>query len=467
MSQNVDVAIIGAGTAGLTAFRHVRKMTSQVVVINANHYGTTCARVGCMPSKVLIEVAKTFSRKQHFADFGIDGSEQLTINRTQVMKYVRRLRDRFVGRVMQGVDKIGDKNIKGHARFVEPQVLEVNGERIHAHKIIIATGSRPIVPPEWRNLGNKLITSDELFELEQLPDSIAVIGLGVIGSEIGQALARLGVKVVGIDLLPTVGGISDPIINKVAIGGLSKDFEVWLETKAQLSEAPEGGIKVETDHGKSTTVEMVLASLGRRPNFDNLGLEEVFNLDFSNGFKDLVNPNTMQLGDFPVFVAGDVNSIRPILHEAADDGTIAGINAVQDSVKAFKRRVPLRIAFTEPQIVVVGASFAELQGEDIIIGERNFVMQGRTKVMARSYGHLRVYADRQSGRLLGSEMMVPEGEYLGHFLALAIENKMTVQDVLVTPFYHPTIMEGLDDALKAIAAQQTGALKEPVLRSHH
>ncbi len=456
MSKNVDVAIIGAGTAGLNAFSKVRQKTANVVLINDGHYGTTCARVGCMPSKVLIEVAKEFSRRQHFDDFGINGN--LTIDGTQVMKHVRKMRDWFVGRVMQSVDKIGDKNIKGRARFIEPQILEVNGERIHAKKIIIATGSRPIMPPKWRELG--VITTDEFFELETLPDSMAIVGLGAIGSELGQALARLGVRVVGVEMQSMVCGLSDPEVNKVAIDELSKDFEIWMESTAELSKVSDG-IKVETTDGRSTTVEMVLASLGRSPNNDDLGLE-VFGLE--NNFKDMINQNTMQLADFPVFVAGDVTSLKPILHEVADEGAIAGYNAVSESVEAFKRRVPLRIAFTDPQTVVVGASFAELEGQDIIIGERSFKVQGRTKVMARNHGLLRIYAERESGRLLGSEMMIPDGEYLGHFLAMAIENNLTVRDVMVTPFYHPTILEGLDNALNMIAAQLEGGNKAPALR---
>jgi len=441
MSINVDVAILGAGSAGLNAFSQVRPTTSNVVLINGGHYGTTCARVGCMPSKVLIEVAKEYSRRQHFENFGIKGSDQLSIDGKQVMNYVRSLRDAFVGRVMQAIDKIGDHNIKGYARFIEPNVLEVNGERIEAKKIIIATGSTPIVPSEWQD---KVITSDDFFELETLPDSIAVIGLGVIGSEIGQALARLGVKVIGIEKSSTICGISDPAINKVAVEELSKDFEqLWLGTTAQLAKTADG-IQINTDNGKSATVDMVLSAIGRSPNIENLGLE-------ISGLA--INPNTMQLGDLPIFIAGDVTSHNPILHEAADDGVIAGYNATQDQIQGFKRRVPLQIAFTDPQVVIVGKSIAELAGEKIITGERGFVMQGRTKVMARTHGHLRVYAEPEFGRLLGAEMMIPDGEYVGHFLALAIEHQMTVTDVLVTPFYHPTIMEGLDDALKAIAAQ--------------
>ncbi|WP_069470001.1 dihydrolipoyl dehydrogenase [Candidatus Marithrix sp. Canyon 246] len=441
MSRNVDVAILGAGSAGLNAFSQVRPTTSDVVLINGGHYGTTCARVGCMPSKVLIEVAKEYSRRQHFENFGIKGSDQLSIDGKQVMNYVRSLRDAFVGRVMQGIDKIGDHNIKGYARFIEPNVLEVNGERIEAKKIIIATGSTPIIPSEWQD---KVITSDDFFELETLPNSIAVIGLGVIGSEIGQALARLGVKVIGIEKSSKICGISDLAINKVAVEELSQDFDqLWLDTTAELSKTADG-ITINADNGKSATVEMVLSAIGRSPNIENLGLD-------ISGLA--INPNTMQLGDLPIFIAGDVTSHRPILHEAADDGMIAGYNATQDQVQAFKRRVPLQVAFTDPQVVIVGKSIAELAGEKIIIGERGFVMQGRTKVMARTHGHLRVYAEPEFGRLLGAEMMIPDGEYVGHFLALAIEHQMTVADVLLTPFYHPTIMEGLDDALKAIAAQ--------------
>ncbi len=463
MSKNVDVAVIGAGSAGLRAFRQARQAGANAVLINAGAYGTTCARVGCMPSKVLIEVAKTFAKKSHFKDFGIQGSEQLNLDRTAVMNYVRSLRNRFVGRVMQSVEKINPEyNIAGQAKFIAPQILEVNGEQIQAKKIVIATGSHPVMPSEWSSLGDKVITTDQLFELETLPDSLAVIGLGTIGCEIGQALARLGVKVVGIEMLSNIAGLTDPIVNQAAIEVLAKDFELRLETKTQLSADASGQVLVKTGDGQSVKADKVLVSLGRSPNFDNLDIEKVYDLDFSQGFKGLVNPNTMQLANLPIFVAGDVNAFRAILHEAADDGIIAGTNAAKKEVSAFERRVPLRIAFTDPQITIVGATFEELKKQDILIGERNFAMQGRTRIMARPYGQLRLYAEAKTGLLLGSEMFIPDGEYVGHFLAMAIEHKMTIQDILRTPFYHPTIMEGLEDALKSIASKMSTTI-EPIL----
>jgi len=460
--QQVDIAIIGAGTSGLNAFSQARKVTSNLVLINEGHYGTTCARVGCMPSKVLIEVAKEFNRRSHFPAFGIQGSEHLTIDRVQVMKHLRELRDWFVARVMSSVEKIGDKNIAGRARFIEPNVLQLNDKRIQAKKIIIATGSRPVIPVPWRKLGSQLITTDEFFELEELPDTMAVIGLGAIGSEIGQALGRLGIQIIGVEMATSVCGLSDPEVNKVAVEELSKDMELWLGTAAELEKTTDGKIEVTTADGRCKTVDKVFAALGRRPNFDNLGLE-VFGLDFSKGFEGLVNPNTMQLADLPIFVAGDVSSYRPLLHEATDEGVIAGYNAVHDPITAFKRRVPLRIAFTDPQVVVVGASLSELAGQDIVIGERNFTVQGRTKIMARNHGLLRIYANKSTGHLLGAEMMVPDGEYLGHFLALALEQAMTLEDIMAVPYYHPTIMEGLDNAITAAAAQVDNKRMGPVL----
>jgi len=449
MSRKVDVAIIGAGTAGLNAFSQVIKKTTQVVLINDGPYGTTCARVGCMPSKALIEVAQAFAKRHQFAALGIQGAEQLTLDRQKLMHHVRGLRDFFVSRVMDSVNKIAEKNLQGRARFIGPQTLVVNDEHIEAEKVIIASGSRPIVPPQWQTVGDRLITTDELFELTTLPESIAVIGLGAIGSEIGQALAQLGVKVIGIEASQWVAGLADPVVNQEAVETLSHYLELYMETEAQqLSVDSNGKVRIELNKAPAVTVDQVLVSLGRRPNLDDLGLE-VFGIHSAAELKQQLNPQTMQVGNWPLFVAGDGADFRAILHEASDEGMIAGYNAVHEPITAFKRRATLRIVFTQPQIVTVGTPFNQLPAT-AVIGERSFKVQGRTKIMGQNQGHLRVYANRDSGQLLGAELMVTEAEYIGHFLALALERSMTVAEIMRTPFYHPTVMEGLDNALAAI-----------------
>ncbi|WP_006786330.1 dihydrolipoyl dehydrogenase [Thiorhodospira sibirica] len=464
MSRRVDVAIIGAGTAGLNAFKQVAPHKPETVLIHDGPYGTTCARVGCMPSKVLIEVAREFERRRHYSQFGITGAEALGIDPAQVMRYVREKRDFFVSRVMQGIDKIGARNLQGQARFVAPDTLEVNGERIQADKIIIATGSRPVLPDAWRALGERVITTEQFFELPTLPTRMAVIGLGAIGSELGQAMARLGVKVTGIEQTQQLAGLTDPVVNKAAIEALGADMDLWLGVTAALEPAAQG-VLVNGSDGRQVQVDAVLASLGRRPNIDHLNLQEALGLeDLSAQWQSLLDTRTQRLGDWPIYVAGDAAAYRPILHEAADEGTVAGYNAARDHDTAFARRPALAIAFTDPQIAQVGVPFNQLDEADIVIGERGFVMQGRSIVMARQQGVLRVYAARADGRLLGAQLCMPDGEYIAHYLALAISQGLTARELLnQAPQYHPTLIEGLFDALSACVQHIEGAAQAPFL----
>src|SRR4029453_7377578 len=135
---------------------------------------------------------------------------------------------------------------------------------------------------------------------------------------------------------------------------------------------------------------------------------------------------TLQVKGYPIFIAGDADGDRAVLHEAADDGRIAGFNSVQDEPHCFQRRTHLSIVFCEPNVAVVGRSFAELQQQNIVVGEVSFERQGRAKVMAENTGELRVYGDKQSGCLLGAELAAPGGEHLAHLLAWAIQKQMTV-----------------------------------------
>src|SRR5690606_30081343 len=185
-----DVAIIGAGTAGLSALREVRKATDNFVIINDGPYGTTCARVGCMPSKALIESANAFHRRKQLQELGVHGAEALHADIPAVLRRVRALRDRFVAGTLRITDELGERSIAGRARFVSREEIDVDGRRIRAQRIIIAAGSRPILPPSWAELGSRVLTSDTLFEQQSLPASMAVVGLGVIGCEIAQALSR-------------------------------------------------------------------------------------------------------------------------------------------------------------------------------------------------------------------------------------------------------------------------------------
>ena len=463
-TREVDVAIIGSGTAGLNAMGRVRRAKKSFVLINGGEAGTTCARVGCMPSKALIQVAEDFHRRSLYPRMGIEGGEGLSVDLPEVMEYVRDLRDTFVDRVLSNsTDHLDDQTfIEQYARFVEPDLLELeDGSRIRAKTIVIATGSTPIVPAEWEAFGERIVTTDQFFELETLPSSMAVVGLGVIGLELGQAIARLGVETTGFDLAERIGGITDPKVAEAALEVISKEFPIHLGKAVEITQADDGRLKV-SNGDTEVVVDQVLASLGRRPNLDRLDLQALgITLD-ANGLPSY-DPHTMQVADLPIFLAGDVDGDRPILHEAGDEGKIAGYNAAHwPEVRAFERKVPLAITFSDPNIVRVGTPFAELDPDTTAIGEMKVAPVGRALIMGRNRGTIRVYADKASGRLLGAELCAPRGEHLGHLLAWCLRHQVTVGHLIQMPFYHPVMEEALQAALNALYHQVEAKNPSPV-----
>ncbi len=444
--ENREVVIVGAGTAGLTALSQVRKHTADFVLINDGPYGTTCARVGCMPSKALIEAAGIRFKSRLHGEMGLKPSEEPEVMGIKVMERVRRLRDRFVKGVLESTDNLGDKNIPGRAVILEPDLIEVNGRRIRARNLILAPGSSPVLPAPWARFSSHMLTSDTLFEIEDLPESLAVIGLGAIGLEMAQAMNRLGVRVEGFDAAPTIAGITDPRVSERAVEILGREFPVHLETKVELTQSGEG-ISV-----GGTTFQKILVAVGRKPNIAGLGL---LNLGVPLDARGLprVNPLTMQVENLRVFLAGDANGRAPVLHEAADDGFIAGRNALEETPREYCRRARLGIVFTSPDIAVAGMRYGEISPESAAVGEADFSMQGRAITAGENHGLLRVYADTDTGLILGSEMVAPHGEHIAHLLAWAIQQKLTISEALRMPFYHPVVEEGLRGALRNAAAR--------------
>lgn len=447
MTNQVDVAIIGAGSAGLSAVHQVRKHTDNYLLIDGGELGTTCARVGCMPSKVLIQVAEDFHRRNLFEREGINNGNELSVDYEEAMEHVQDLRDAFVDMVFGSLEPVEEagKLIESYATFTSDNTLEVDGEEITANKIIIATGSTPVFPNTWKDFGDRIITTDEFFELETLPESMAIIGLGVIGLELGQSLNRLGVNVVGIDQQEVISDLKDPVINKVAIDIIGKEMTMWLGQAADISEGTDGKLKISAGEN-NIEVDKVLLSIGRTPNLSSLGLENT-TLELNEKGIPVYNPTTSQCGDSNIFIAGDVNGSRPILHEATHEGRIAGLNAVSDNIAAFKQKTPIAITFCEPNICTCGQSFEELDEATTVIGEMRMGPVGRALIMGKNKGHIRIYANKETGLLLGASICASKGESLIHMLTLAIQNQQTVQDMLAMPFYHPVMEEAVQAAL--------------------
>ncbi len=446
--KHYDVVIIGAGTSGLTARREVAKKTQNYLVVDDGPMGTTCARVGCMPSKVIIQVANDYSQTKKFPQVGISGHEHLKVDSKQVMLHVRSLRDRFVRGVKSPMHDWQDHLNQSRAKFLGPNQLLIGNENVTADKIIVATGSSPVIPKPWLKFSEALITTDTFFELEELPKSIVVIGLGVIGIEIGQALSKLGVKTIGVNQGPAIAGISDPVLQAYVSEKLQLEFPVYFDGIELLEITAEKKLKFKAGD-QIFEVDRALVAAGRAPYIRDLGFENLkINLD-AKGLP-AVDRNTLKLLEAPhIFLAGDANADRPILHEAADEGLIAGYNAVNEE-QCFKRRVFLGIAFSDPNIAAIGQKYQELKDKniDFVTGEVSFEGQGRSIVKLKEQGRLHIYADKKTHKILGAELQAPDGEHLAHLLAWAISLNLTVEETIRLPFYHPVVEEGLRTALR-------------------
>ncbi|WP_304620045.1 dihydrolipoyl dehydrogenase [Paracoccus sediminilitoris] len=444
-----DVAVIGAGTAGIAAEAAARKQGARTLLIDPEFRGTLCANTGCMPSKLLLAAAHAAHDIRRAPVFGIH-PEGLRIDGKAVMQRVRDERDHFVRATRESFDKLPDGTaIRSRARFAGPNNLVLDdGRRIEAKAIVIATGSSPLMPAPFRGLGPRALTNETIFELPDLPESLAVIGGGPIGLELAQAMGRLGVAVTLFDKATTLGKARDPQVAEALKQAVGREVTLKLGCDTTAAAAKDG-VRIEWsgDDSGSAVFSHVLVGVGRPPNLDGLNLDKA-GLALDDHGTPLLNRQTLQCGDAPIFMAGDADADVPLLHEASDEGAIAGANAAQfPVVTPDRRKTAFSMIFTDPAHASIG-----LAPEGALTGRADYSNQGRARTEARAEGCMVLHADPQ-GNLLGADLCTPGTEHLAHLLVWAVERGLTAMDLLSLPFYHPTLEEGMKPALREICAK--------------
>jgi dihydrolipoamide dehydrogenase len=450
--------VIGAGSAGLSAYRAARKQGAITVLIESGPGGTTCARHACMPSKLLIAAANATYETRLLDGFGVQLPAAPRVDGQRVMQRVRAERDRFVASVLDEVAHYpASDTFSGQARFLDDHRLRVSSptgqeQTIVARAIVIATGASAHIAEAYQALGDVLATSDDVFEWPDLPRTLAIVGTGVIAVELGQALSRLGVAVTLFGQGGGIAGITDPDVAKLAWQRLGEEFTIHPNADVRARRLDDGRAEMsfadESGQPQQPVFDRVLIATGRRPNVAALSLENTSVECDAHGVPSF-DPDTMQCGAAPIFIAGDANAQRPWLNDAANEGRIAGEGAVNwPNAKPQRRPTVLSIVFSDPGIIRVGQSFDSLPAGRCVIGAVSFANQGRSRVTQRNFGLLRVYADVDTGHLLGAEGILPAGEHLAHLLAWSIEQRLTLQQILTMPFYHPVFEEGLRTAIR-------------------
>jgi len=459
--RKVDVVVIGGGTAGLVARRTAEKEGASTLLIGSEPFGTTCARVGCMPSKLLIAAAESAHAVRKAGVFGLQST--LKVDGRRVMERVKNERDYFVSFVLESMDELEKtgKLLRGKARFLDAHQIQVDEEVVEAKTTVVATGSKPVIPPPYRQLGDCLLTHEEVFKLRDLPKSLLVVGTGIIGLELGQAFHRLGTKVTFLGLDHFIGPLSDPEVKTTAENIFASEMDLHSHHRLVEVRKINEGVEVQFEGADGKLIkdvyEYVLAAAGTKPQFDGLDLEKAgIALDDAGGVT--VNPSTLRVGDSNIFLAGDASRFRPVLHEASHGGRIAGRNAAHfPNVQEYERKVRLNIVFTDPQMAMVGSSWKELEGEEFSVGEIDYARQGRSRVMAVNQGKVRIYGKPGSCEILGAEMFGPAVEHTAHLMAWAIQNGFKVDKLLELPVYHPVFEEGIETAIENLRAALEGA----------
>jgi dihydrolipoamide dehydrogenase len=440
--ESYDFVVIGAGTAGLRAAKTLKKHGANYLIIEKGKGGTLCADTGCMPSKTLIDIAKNIHIGEKLGELVVGGAQHIFADIPSVLAYVRNLRDKFVESAIEETKE--HPVLYGAAKFLDMNTLMVgNEQKIRADKILICTGSSPRMPKAFESIKDRVLTTDTLFEQENLPPSIAVVGLGSIGAEMGQALARLGIEVFAIERTENIAGIADADINIIAQEILQKEMRLYMGVSVTKAERFNSHFRLQAGN-KTLEVSGILVSTGRDPNLGGLDLEQL-DIPFSEKGLQEVDPQTLQIKGTSIYIAGDANGMRPLQHEAGYEGRIAALHALELLKKKPERNVPLAITFTDPPIAFVGE---ESEREALV----SYISQGRAVMMGEAQGGAKLYASRD-GTLKGAELITPAADHLAHFLLIAIQQKLKVSDLLDTPFYHPTLEEGLRGALADIARQ--------------
>ena len=442
-----DLVVIGAGSAGFSASITAADQGAQVALIGSGTIGGTCVNIGCVPSKTLIRAAETLHNARVAARFaGITAEAELTDWRGTVRQkdaLVSELRQAKYANLFPAYNGIAYR--EGPARLIEGGV-EVDGVRIPAGKIIIATGARPAVPAIPGIETVPFLTSTTALDLEELPRSLLIIGGGYIGAELAQMFARAGVKVTLVcrsHLLPE----AESEIG-AALTGYFEDEGITVVSGIayRAIRKIENGIALDVSRdGQNTTIDadQVLITTGRAPNIEGLGLaEHGIALSPKGG---IVVDDRMRTTRAGIYAAGDVTGRDQFVYMAAYGAKLAAKNALNgDSLRYDNSAMPA-VVFTDPQVASVGLTEAAARaaGHAIRVSTTGLDQVPRALAARDTRGLIKLVAEAGSGRLLGAHILAPEGADSIQTAALAIRQGLTVDDLANTIFPYLTTVEGL------------------------
>lgn len=446
----MKIAVIGGGPGGYVAAIKAAMLGAEVTVIEKRRVGGTCLNVGCIPTKALLASSSMLMNIKEAKDFGINIEGEVKADFNAIMAR----KDKIVNQLISGIEFLFEKRgvnlVNGFGRLVDKNTVEVtkedgSKEMINADKIILANGSVPIVPPMFPYDGKTVITSDEVLGLTQLPESMLIVGGGVIGCEIGQFLRTLGTEVTIVEMNEQLLPFEDKDVAKQLQRQFKKDkIKVLTGIGVQTCEVIDNQVVATLSNGKQVKAQYALVAVGRKPNLAGSGVEEL-GIEMERG-KIVVNEN-LETNVEGIYAIGDLIDTPFLAHVASKEGMIAVENAFGKSKVVNYTAVP-RCVYTEPEVAGVGKTEKQLESEgcEYHVGQFDFRALGKAQAIGHFQGFIKVLADKDD-KIIGASVVGPHATDLLTELSLAVHLGLTVEQVGDVIHAHPTLSEGLMEAL--------------------
>ncbi len=460
VARRADVVVIGGGPGGYPAAIRATQRGKGVLLVERDRLGGECLNYGCIPSKALIHTANLARTIRRAAEWGVDtGPVKVDMGRLQTWK--QSVVDRLTGGVGKLCKGNGVEVVFGDASFSGPSTIQIHRkeggpEDVTFGDAIIASGSKPTDLAGFRFDGTRIISTKEALELPAVPKDLLVIGGGVSGLEIGTLYAKLGSRVVIVELLEQILPGTDPEIVRVVSRSLKK-LGVQVHVKSQAKGWHEEGGRisalVETPEGpRAIAADKILVAVGREGNTERLGLDRAGVKADMKGH--ILVDKQLRTANAHIFAVGDVAGPPYLAHKATKEGLIAAEVIAGRTIEVDFRAMPSAV-FAEPEVATVGlqADAAMAANHTISVGKVPFAAIGRALTTGEADGFVKLVADSKSKVLLGAQIVGPSASDLISELALAIEMGATVMDIALTVHPHPTLPEGIMESAEAALGQ--------------
>lgn len=447
----MKVAVIGGGPGGYVAAIKAAMLGAEVTVIEKRKVGGTCLNVGCIPTKALLASSSLISSIKEAKDFGIHINGEVESNFDDIMNRKNKVVSQLISGIEFLFEKRGIKLVNGFGKLVDTNKIEVNKEDgskelVEADKIILANGSQPVILPMFPYDGDKIITSDEALNLKDVPKSLLIVGGGVIGCEFGQFFRTLGTEVTIVEMFDQLLPLEDKDVAKQLQRQFKKDkIKVMTGVKIEKCEIVDNEVVATLSNGKEVKAEKALLSIGRKPYLDNSGIEDI-GIELERG-KVIVNEN-LETNVKGIYAIGDIINTPFLAHVASKEGLVAAQNAVCGNSKTVNYAAVPRCVYTEPEVAGVGKTEKELQenGIEYNTGQFDFRALGKAQAIGHFQGFIKILADKND-KIIGASIVGPHATDLLTELSLAVHLGLTVEEVGDVIHAHPTLSEGIMEAL--------------------